>query len=749
VNDPTVQAVVPQSDDVESTQTIGDWFRANAITLAIVAMAVGFALWKGWDFLLIGKVIVGLGFVVFIHELGHFLAAKWCDVHVETFSIGFGPALPGCSFRRGETRYMVALFPLGGYVKMVGEGSDSEDGEDDPRSFNNKTVGQRMLIISAGVIMNVILAAICYVAVFMSAGVERTAGVVGIVDSGSPAWQEGLRSGAVLTKVGTISNPYFNIDIMPEVMHWPTGVPMPIHYEFDGKLIETTVTPKKFDGPGRQMIGIGQPFSTRLLNANRLNVPPFLPASAASRSTPSLENGDLIVATTDPDKLESLLPLPPDPHSNQPNRYDYFEFSRRMQRLAGRDVTLLVRRGGESNPSGETTITVPAAFHSQTGLVMQIGPIAAVRRGSPADRAGVQSRVDGKETGDILEAVEVDGENGVRIRYALSKPAKPNDQIEERVLDPIRLPFELRQWAASKSTGTKTLKLTLVRTVGHEERKEVQVNVEWDDSWRYDRSAPSGEDSPLAIDEIGLAYQVTNVIRDVIPGSPAAVAGLRSLDVIKEVGMFDLTQEDRTEPADWRKVELTQWANTHWLLQIGGDLRRLAVKYQRDRAGEIRRADLDCTSDTTWPLVERGFRFDFDTRLQKADGFFEAIAMGGRDTVRLIGVIYNNLFAMLTNKVSFKKNASGPIMIAAVAYDFAGRNFPEFILFLGMISINLAVINFLPIPMLDGGHMAFLLYEKLRGKPAPEQLRLAATFVGVALIVSLMVFVTYLDIKRF
>ena len=71
-----------------------------------------------------------------------------------------------------------------------------------------------------------------------------------------------------------------------------------------------------------------------------------------------------------------------------------------------------------------------------------------------------------------------------------------------------------------------------------------------------------------------------------------------------------------------------------------------------------------------------------------------------------------------------------------------------FVMFLGMISINLAVINFLPIPVLDGGHMVFLLYERLRGRPAPEQVRYAATFVGLALIGSLMLFVLYLDAKR-
>src|SRR5438045_1400968 len=95
----------------------------------------------------VGTMALGLGLVIFIHELGHFLAAKLCDVHVETFSIGFGPPILGiCAFRRGETYYKIAWFPLGGYVKMLGEGSDDEGAEEDPRSFMNKSVGQRMVI---------------------------------------------------------------------------------------------------------------------------------------------------------------------------------------------------------------------------------------------------------------------------------------------------------------------------------------------------------------------------------------------------------------------------------------------------------------------------------------------------------------------------------------------------------------------------------------------------------------------------
>ncbi|HZT81812.1 MAG TPA: site-2 protease family protein, partial [Gemmataceae bacterium] len=81
-------------------------------------------------------------------------------------------------------------------------------------------------------------------------------------------------------------------------------------------------------------------------------------------------------------------------------------------------------------------------------------------------------------------------------------------------------------------------------------------------------------------------------------------------------------------------------------------------------------------------------------------------------------------------------------------YNLAGEDWPMFFLFLGMISINLAVINFLPIPVLDGGHMVFLVYEKLRGRPASEHVRLAATYLGLLFILSLMAFVIYLDVKR-
>jgi len=93
---------------------------------------------------------------------------------------------------------------------MVGEGAENDEGEEDPRSFKNKTVGQRMIIISAGVIMNVILGAICFITVYRFHGVPQMAAAVERIDPGSPAWEKGVHSNSRIIKMGDITNPSFN-----------------------------------------------------------------------------------------------------------------------------------------------------------------------------------------------------------------------------------------------------------------------------------------------------------------------------------------------------------------------------------------------------------------------------------------------------------------------------------------------------------------------------------------------------------
>jgi regulator of sigma E protease len=747
---PPIDAPAPEAPD-----GIGAWLAKNSLPLLFVAGLLGVLVWKGFNLFDVAVAGFGLGLIIFIHELGHFAAAKWCDVHVETFSIGFGPPLPGCRYQYGETTYMLALFPLGGYVKMVGEGADSEEGEDDPRSFKNKTVGQRMLIISAGVVMNVLLAAGCFVGIYMTHGLERTAGVIGAVDSGSPTWQKGIPAGAVILQLGGAKNPYFD-DVMPEVMHSATGQALPLVWEDPsrgGQVHDDLILPRvDKDSMGRPVIGVGPSSRAVLAAAGRRPFPPVKPDSPAANAHPPFENGDRIVGTTDPDHPDQTAPLPRDPRNPSADQADYFVFQHRLQQLAGKEMTVLVRRADQDESAAPVAVRVEPAFHTTTGLRMRMGQVTAVREGSPAARAGVRPREAGREAGDILKQVEVEKSGGGVLRWADAPGTNPKPGVEEKPLDPLKLPDELRQWA-DVTPGKKTVRLTVLRPEGHKEREQVVLTVDWDESRRYETSALMSESAPLAVEELGLAYRVETVIDDVTDGSPAARANLKKDDVIKEVQYFTNTLTGKADVSSWLEVKPDQWAFIFWRWQNERpdfDTRKINLRVEtKDKdTKQTREVSLEAEDDRSWPLVSRGLILDIDQRLQKADTVAEALALGGQRTWRTLTQIYQNLRAMVDRRISFTKNASGPLTIFRVSYAIAGDSYPQFILFLGMISINLAVINFLPIPVLDGGHMVFLLYEKLRGRPAPDQVRYAAAFVGLALIGSLMLFVLYLDVKR-
>ena len=145
-----------------------------------------------------------LGVLVFIHELGHFLLARWNGVRVITFSLGFGPKL--LKVQRGDTEYCLSAIPLGGYVKMAGENPDDpRTGADD--EFMAKSKWQRFQILIAGPAMNILLAVVLLALILMRgatvlAHLDQPA-VIGVVEPGSPADQGGIRPGDTITRFGT------------------------------------------------------------------------------------------------------------------------------------------------------------------------------------------------------------------------------------------------------------------------------------------------------------------------------------------------------------------------------------------------------------------------------------------------------------------------------------------------------------------------------------------------------------------
>jgi regulator of sigma E protease len=142
----------------------------------------------------ISAALIGLGVLIVIHEFGHFLLAKLSGVGVLTFSVGFGPKL--WVKKKGETEYALSAFPLGGYVKMVGEDPDDEvHAADLEKSFAHKGLLKRMAIVAAGPGFNLLLAVFLLMIVFIFYGVPVLSTQVGAVESGSPADRAGIRKG--------------------------------------------------------------------------------------------------------------------------------------------------------------------------------------------------------------------------------------------------------------------------------------------------------------------------------------------------------------------------------------------------------------------------------------------------------------------------------------------------------------------------------------------------------------------------
>jgi regulator of sigma E protease len=146
--------------------------------------------------------IILLGVLIFVHELGHFLVARWCGVRVEVFSLGFGKKI--FKLKRGDTVYAVSLVPLGGYVKMFGEQPGSQiETLDKAVSFTHKSVWQRIAIVVAGPLMNFIFAVFVFT-ILAFLGEYAPVARVGDVPDSSPAYQAGLRSGDTIKAVNDV-----------------------------------------------------------------------------------------------------------------------------------------------------------------------------------------------------------------------------------------------------------------------------------------------------------------------------------------------------------------------------------------------------------------------------------------------------------------------------------------------------------------------------------------------------------------
>ncbi|MDX1979296.1 MAG: RIP metalloprotease RseP [Bryobacteraceae bacterium] len=197
-----------------------------------------------------------IGVMILIHELGHFWAARFFDVKVEAFSFGFGPRLFG--FRRGETDFRFSLILFGGYVKMAGE-QVGEEGAADPRSFLAKPRWQRMIIAFAGPLMNIILAVVLVTGLYMVRYPKvpmSPSPRIGFVVADGAAAQAGIREGDRILKIDDIDNPTWEDITLKEIAGAKKAISFLI--ERDGRQQALQITPGYDDKTNAGTLGWAQ-----------------------------------------------------------------------------------------------------------------------------------------------------------------------------------------------------------------------------------------------------------------------------------------------------------------------------------------------------------------------------------------------------------------------------------------------------------------------------------------------------------
>ncbi|MDZ4781963.1 MAG: RIP metalloprotease RseP [Planctomycetia bacterium] len=679
---------------------------------------------------------LGVGAVIFIHELGHFAVAKWCGVKCEKFYIGFGKPL--VKFQWGETEYGIGMIPLGGYVKMLGQddnpssaaaeierarldqGGGAELPTYDPRSYMAKTVPQRMAIISAGVIMNLIFAVVV-ASVAYGIGVEDSPCKVGGTVPGGGAWKANLLPGDTIVAINGEPVKRFD-DLKSKIALGEHDGGARIHFIRAGEkdVREAIVQPNTKDI--MPMIGVMMAFENQLHEKE-----PFVPGSPAANATPPFEKGDKIVRIGD----------------TQIN--SYADVQRILADEASKSLQVTVqRKKAVSETVEEITTSVDPAPLRTLGVQMRLGPVRAVQDDSPAAEVDVVTKAPagdqhvgaaisarGLRAGDLIVSV-----NGL-------------DNI-----DPMKLPEMMRQLAGMP---------VMLKVQRDGEKLDVEITPRAHTAFE---GAQSFSEKGISVPALGIVCEVVNNIQAIEPDSSAAKAGLKLNDKIEwvEAVPADEDAEESNRPAATNQdeeyepsvaaqrlkkahrfgegIEELDWPLLMTFVQDLRDGEKLRIKVANREPVVI---EPYISTDEFYP--ERGFVFTSEKFTIQATSFQEALGFGLTETWKQSTRVYSFIKGLIYQRVSVK-GAGGPITIAQGAFYLAGKGWSPFLIFLVALSANLAVINFLPIPVLDGGHFVFLTLEGLRGKPVSEKVFIGFTYAGLAFLLMVMGFVLWLDVSR-
>jgi regulator of sigma E protease len=691
------------------------------------------------DFLL---VLLGFGLIVFIHELGHFLAARWAGIRVLAFAVGFGPAV--LSFRKGlglqvgsseseylrrqkarsatslsPTEYRLNALPFGGYVKMLGQ----EDGNpyavsDASDSFQSCKPWKRLVVISAGVVMNMITAAAIFVFVFM-VGMKVEPAKVGAVAPGSPAaltvalnadtsgiTRPGLAPGDVILAInGHKPNSFSDLmvatamaerDAAVELLVARRGVSAPLNF-----IVKPTVSAET----GMLELGVEPARSTQVMDARSEQEAAEMVKAFESLGLRGLRPGM---------RIDSI---------NGRGVSDGAELFTALTSSAGQPVEAVFK---------DSTTTVSQTFTPRPELQLDYMQ-RATRAVVPIDHLlGLMPVMMVGQTTERSEAAGLrSGDIFARLGNAqFPSVAEGMAEIQSRKGGPIAV-VVLR-----KDDQGALQELTL---------PDVRVNAKGQIGFGVGDTAR--ESALISVPLPALSHPGTQTRFAPAAAGVFTIPGMRIVSIGgRPVTTFEDLRHALRE-ATSQNVKGTDPAMVH-------------VGFRRPVAGlpseqgpveeltwAVNAADVQALHGLGWKSPIGPGLFKTEEFLLKAASPAEALGMGFAETKRVMLTTYLT-FARLFQGTVKVEHLKGPVGIAHLGTLVAGRGFIWLMFFLALISVNLAVVNFLPLPIVDGGQFLFILFEQIRGKPVPLAFQSAATLAGLALIGCVFLIVTYNDIRN-
>ncbi|HBG28859.1 MAG: hypothetical protein A2Y10_16870 [Planctomycetes bacterium GWF2_41_51] len=641
---------------------------------------------------------VGLGVVIFIHELGHFAAGKFCGIRVEAFAIGFGPIVLGVkkienylqirifptilekendpeqagllclkvpmSGKAGETEYQIRIFPVGGFVKLVGqEDLGSDKPSDDPRSFVNVPIWKRIVTVSAGVTLNVVLAGLIFIFVFMR-GINLPPAIVGDVLPGYPAAKAGLEAG---DEIIAINGRNHDVDFSSVAFAAAlSGRDKPVYLKVkktDGTIEDVNLIAMQIPGMGMKGFGIEQP--------GTLEVAKIDDAKKLDEQF-GLKTGDVLAAVNG-EKIEHA-----------------WQFNEKLQNIFEPNITLSYSRKGqdeliETNLELQYTSAIEYVDGGEFIPTHIFGLIPRLK----------VSSIQISEINDVLQTGDVIAQAGDKINPTYK---------------------ELRD--LTTASVEQELSMVVLRN-----GEPVDVKV-----------TPKKGTDGRAVIGIGVAIDVESTVA-------AATTDTNNYPWPSDIAGSEIVSISGTEVENYFDIAKVLKENQG---------KTVKVKYKG--LLDVEEISFDVPVNENAVAVQAQISgippFKILRKLYKASGPADAIKIGSRKTLEFVGQTYMTLKGLIVRDIS-PKSLMGPVgMIAASTKIISDRDFMQYCYFMGMISACLAVMNFLPLPIFDGGLVVLLIIEKLKGSPVHQKIQEGLVYIGLVLIIGLVLLVTYNDILR-